>query len=173
MLQGRKFGYEYDNRGNRTRTYLSADQSKRWEFDWDGENKLTQAKLINGTVTLRTLNFKYDPFGRRIEKQVVDTLSTTTTRYIHDREDIVLQLVDDGTTSVMSRYVHGPGIDEPLALVKNGQSYYYHADGQGSVLALSDSSNSIIQRYKYDSFGALTAIQDTEFGNAYTYTGRE
>jgi len=38
---------------------------------------------------------------------------------------------------------------------------------------LSDSSNSIIQRYKYDSFGALTAIQDTEFGNAYTYTGRE
>ncbi|NCP03637.1 MAG: RHS repeat-associated core domain-containing protein [Deltaproteobacteria bacterium] len=173
MTQGRKFDYAYDARGNQTHRYLNATHTDYWQYTWDAENQLTQAQLVTDGVTLRTLNFKYDPFGRRIEKQVVDTLSTTTTRYIHDREDIVLQLVDDGTTSVMSRYVHGPGTDEPLALVKNGQSYYYHADGQGSVLALSDSSNSIIQRYKYDSFGALTAIQDTEFGNAYTYTGRE
>ena len=34
--------------------------------------------------------------------------------------------------------------------------YWYHYDGLGSVVALSDSSGSIVERYAYDVFGQVT-----------------
>jgi RHS repeat-associated protein len=173
MEQGRKYSYEYDARGNQTRKYLSADQSKRWEFVWNGENQLTQAKLVNGATSLRTVSFKYDPFGRRIEKQVSQSGDTLTTRYVYDGEDIILQTQSDGTTTTVTPYVHGPGIDEPLAMIKDGgQPYYYHTDGLGSIVAITDASGNIVQRYSYEAFGQLTA-EYPSFDNIYTYTGRE
>lgn len=173
MLQGRKYTYDYDDFGNQSHRYLNAAKSKYWQYSWTAENQLQQALLIKNSQTLRTLNFKYDAFGRRFEKEVIDTLATTTTTYVYDGEDIVLQLVDDGATVDTRQYLHGPGIDEPLAQVQDGQNYFYHADGLGSVLALTDGGKNIVQRYTYDTFGMLTSILDSEFGNAYTYTARE
>ncbi|TRO78979.1 RHS repeat-associated core domain-containing protein [Trichloromonas acetexigens] len=172
MLKGRKFDYAYDVRGNQRYRYLSADRSKFWEYTWDGENRLRQAALTLGGQVVRTLNFKYDPFGRRIEKQVSDTASTVTTSYVYDGEDIVFTTVNDGTATTTSHYVHGPGIDEPLAQITNGTSTYYHADALGSIVALTDASKNVVQRYSYDAFGMVTA-QNPEFANAYTFTGRE
>lgn len=64
----------------------------------------------------------------------------------------------------------------------DGQSetyYYYHFDGLGSVVALSDSSGSIVERYSYDVFGkpTITDSDDNEIsassvGNPYMFTGR-
>lgn len=173
MEKGRKYTYDYDDLGNQSHRYLNAAKTKYWQYSWTAENQLQQAQLIKDSQTLRTLNFKYDAFGRRIEKQVVDTLATTTTTFVYDGEDIVLQLVDDGATVSTRQYLHGPGIDEPLAQVVGGQSYFYHADGLGSVLALTDSAKGIVQRHTYDTFGMLTSVLDSEFGNAYTYTARE
>jgi RHS repeat-associated protein len=56
---------------------------------------------------------------------------------------------------------------------KNGQKYYYHFDGLGSVTALTDSTVNIVQRYDYDSFGNITYMLDPNFIQPYTYTGRE
>jgi RHS repeat-associated protein len=176
MLQGRKFTYAYDARGNQSRKYLSADQTKRWEFTWDGENRLREAKLIADAATLRTVTFAYDPFGRRVRKEVQGLAPQVpvplTTTYTYDGEDIVLQLESDGTTATTTKYVHGPGIDEPLAMLRGGASTFYHADGLGSVVAVSDGNKSIVARYEYDAFGMVSA-SDPEFANPYAYTGRE
>ena len=173
MLLGRKHSYDYDDQGNQSHRYLNAAKTKYWQYSWSEENQLKQAQLINDSSTLRTINFKYDAFGHRIEKEVIDPLATTTTSYIYDSEDIVLQIIDDGATTSTTHYTHGPGIDEPLAQTENGQSNYYHADGLGSILALTNSTKEIVQRYSYDTFGMLTNIQAPEFNNAYTYTSRE
>jgi RHS repeat-associated protein len=174
MTQGRKLSYQYDDLGNQTKRIIAT--GIEWAFYWDGENKLKKAELVKDTVTLRRLTFKYDPFGRRIEKQVTNnpatTPSTTITTYFYDQEDIVFTTVTDGTTTSKTHYVHGPGIDEPLAMVKDGQPFYYHADGLGSVVAITDASGNIVQRYSYEAFGQLTA-SDPTFDNFYTYTGRE
>jgi hypothetical protein len=53
------------------------------------------------------------------------------TRYLYDGEDIVAEINDHGR--VGNRYVHGPGIDEPLALIGKKKTAYYHADGLGSI----------------------------------------
>ncbi len=170
MTQGRKVDYEYDDFGNQTKRIMGA--GKEWVYTWNGANQLTEAKLVDDGATLRTVTFKYDPFGQRIEKKTVDGTVTTTHSYLYDGEDIALEYVDDGSTTTTTHYVHGPGIDEPLAMVRSGQSYYYHTDGLGSIVAISDNNRAIVQRYKYESFGLPTASNPT-FENPYTYTSRE
>jgi YD repeat-containing protein len=125
MLKGRKFEYAYDDFGNQQYRYLDDARTTYWQYVWDGENRLVKAELKKDGQVLRTVTFKYDPFGRRIEKKVVDPAGTVTRTYVYDGEDIVLEYVNDGSTTTSTHYVHGPGIDEPLAMVRNGQAYYY------------------------------------------------
>jgi RHS repeat-associated protein len=105
-----------------------------------------------------------------VEKEVI-TGSTTTTRYVYDNEDILLEL--NGANAIVARYTHGPGIDEPLIMEKNVQSFYYHADGLGSITEITNQSGTVVQRYAYSSFGKIDSQLDGNFVQPYTFTGRE
>ena len=105
-----------------------------------------------------------------MEKEVI-TGSTTTTRYVYDNEDILLEL--NGANSIVARYTHGPGIDEPLIMEKNAQSFYYHADGLGSITEITNQNGTLVQRYAYSSFGKIESQLDPNFVQPYTFTGRE
>jgi RHS repeat-associated protein len=80
---------------------------------------------------------------------------------------------------LLALYTYGAGIDEPLTMECNGQTYYYHRDALGSVTELSDASGAIVERYEYDVYGAVT-IYDADWitrtvsaaGNPYLFTGR-
>lgn len=54
---------------------------------------------------------------------------------------------------------------------RNGQSYFFHQDGLGSIIAITDTSGQKVQSYDYDSFGNPT--QTTNFRNSYLFTARE
>ena len=71
-----------------------------------------------------------------------------------------------------TKYIHGLGIDEPLAVEQKGDIYYYHADGLGSIIALTDKRQKIVQSYTYDSFGNLKH-HGHKVKQPYTYTARE
>lgn len=163
--------YSYDSNGNQL---TRAD----WSQQWDAQNRLIQIQSSDG---VDTITFKYDPFNRRIEKKYVEIIggetTTTTTRYVYDGEDIVLQVQtvaddDSTTTTTETRFIHGPGIDEPLAMVEDGTNYFYHADGLGSIVAITDDATNIVQKYSYDSFGTPT-LTDPDFIQPYAFTGRE
>jgi RHS repeat-associated protein len=124
----------------------------------------------------RIVTMKYDPQGRRIEKQIITTADgvtkTETYAYIYDNDNIILEVyTDENSTITKTFYTHGAGTDEHLALERNGQNYYYHADGLGSITTITDINRTIVQSYSYDSFGMIKA--QTGFANRYTYTGRE
>ena len=57
-------------------------------------------------------------------------------------------------------------------MVKDGAAYYYHADGLGSIVAITDANMQVVQRYSYESFGRVK-VSNRSFKNIYTYTGRE
>jgi RHS repeat-associated protein len=176
LLEGRTLHYAYDNNGNQTARIVPGATDKSWTQTWDYENRLTRVEKLKGTER-KTVTFSYDPFGRRIGKQtetVVDGVtSTKTTSYVYDHEDIVLEITTDGSSTTKTVYTHGPGIDEPLAMERNGSYHYYHADGLGSVTAITDQSKTVVQRYGYDTFGAITEVADPGFVQPYTYTARE
>jgi RHS repeat-associated protein len=118
---------------------------------------------------------RYDGLGRRIEKNVNGKI----TRYVYDNEDIILEY--DGENRLVAEYIHGPGIDEPLMMERDGKIYYYIPDALGSIRALVDTKGYIRQMYEYDAFGGIKVLDeegkeiDPEDGipNLYTFTGRE
>jgi len=78
----------------------------------------------------------------------------------------------DSTGAIPALYIHGPGIDEPLAIGRPTGTFAYHADGLGSIITLTDLSGNPVRSYTYDSFGRIVAQTGT-LANFYTYTGRE
>jgi RHS repeat-associated protein len=138
----------------------------------DAENQLVSVISDQGSV----IRYRYDGLGRRIEKNVNGKI----TRYVYDNEDIILEY--DGEGNLIAKYIHGPGIDEPLMMERDGKIYYFIPDALGSIRALVDTKGYIRQMYEYDAFGNIVQILDEEgapipineaITNPYTFTGRE
>jgi len=155
--------YAYDYNGNTTG---KTDSTGTTSYTWDYENRLVSVTLPSsgGTTT-----FKYDAFGRRIQKAFT-TGSTTTTDYVYDGENDIEELNASGT--ILARYTQTENIDEPLAESRSSTTSFYEADGLGSVTSLTNSSGTIANSYTYDSFGKLTASTGS-VTNPFQYTGRD
>ena len=146
----------------RKREHLSDAQGR--SFTWDFENRLTQA-IVSGTNG-GTTTFKYDPFGRRIQKSG----PLGTTNYLYDGNNSVEEV--DSAGNVLARYTQGSHIDEPFAELRSGTISYYEDDGGDSVTSLTSSAGAVANSYAYDSFGKLTASTGM-LVNPFSYTTRE
>jgi RHS repeat-associated protein len=154
--------YTYDANGNT----LSNASGK--SYTWDFENRLVQA-VVPGTNG-GTTTFKYDPFGRRIQKSG----PLGTTNYLYDGLGAGANVIEevDSSGNVLVRYAQGLGTDQPLSMLRTGTTSYYNADALGSITSLSNSSATIANTYTYDSFGKLAASTGT-LTNSFQYTARE
>ena len=117
-----------------------------------------------------TSTYRYDGLGRRIQKTLSTQSSALSTSYVYDGEDILLEY--DGANVLQARYTHGPGIDEPIAVTKGGNTFFYHQDGLGSVTDLTDSTGVTAKSYAYDAYGTIVDQTGT-VDQPYTFTGRE
>lgn len=150
--------FEYDADGNMT-ARTTAD-GEHYTFRYDAANRLIEAEGPEGTVV-----YAYAPNGARVTRAE----DGETTRFVFDHEDVVFELVDG---KVAARYLHGPGIDEPLAIERGEDSAFYHADALGTVHRLSGADGDPVGRYRYDAFGRLIVSEST-VANTFTYTGRK
>ena len=190
-------GFAYDKAGNRRHDTIVKD------YKYDKANRLLENTLyrythdLNGNLTSRTekvgsatisyaynpeqrlsevitpnakVEYKYDPLGRRIEKSVAGS----PLRYVYDNEDIIAIL--DGNNNPTETFTHGPGIDEPLVMTKpDGADYFYHADGLGSITALTSETGEIAQTIKYQSYGkpVIVIYDQAAATNPYYFTAKE
>ena len=97
----------YDANGNT----LTDAQSR--SYTWDYENRLT--RVVNPGVG--TTTFRYDPFGRRIQKS--GPLGSFD--YVYDGPNLIEEL--DQSSNILARYTQGKEIDEPLAMLGAGPSF--------------------------------------------------
>jgi RHS repeat-associated protein len=146
----------YDANGNT----LSDAQGR--SYTWDFENRLTQ--VVNPGVG--TTTFRYDPFGRRIQKSG----PLGTTNYLYDGDNSTEEIDQGG--NILARYARTTNIDEPLSELRSGTTNFYEEDVVSSTTSLTNTSGSIAATYLYDSFGNLTASSGT-LTNPFQYTGRE
>jgi RHS repeat-associated protein len=156
-VDGAPGAFTYDANGNLT---SKSDASGSWTYAWNARNQLVRVSKDGIEVG----RYAYDPRGRRVEK----TASGVTTRFAYDGLDIVQETTSTGTSL---RYVHGPGIDEPLARQDGtGTGSYYHADGLGSIVATTNGAGAVASTRRYDAYG------NPELGGdqpGYAFTGRE
>ena len=172
---------DHGNRGNRW-----GHHGKGWVYTYDFDNRLIKAEKKQGNEST-TVSFSYDPFGRRIEKRVEksnrhghnghgNNEDGAITRYVYDGQSIIQETTTKGahraTRPESITYIHGPNIDEPLSIETDKKTHYYHADGLGSITALTDRHGNAVQSYEYDSFGNLEQHGE-HIRQPFTYTARE
>lgn len=119
-----------------------------------------------------TTTFRYDPFGRRIQKSG----PLGTTNYLYDGPYTIDEVDQSGNVlaryAQSNRYSEGQIVDQPLAELRSGTTSYYQQDGLDSVTSLSNPTGTLANAYTYDSFGKLTASNGV-LTNPFQYTGRE
>lgn len=143
----------YDANGNLTSDSVST-------FTYDPENRLI------GATGAKTATLTYDPSGR-LEKLIT---GGTTTFYGYDGPN---RLIEAAATSgpISRRYVFGAGNDEALVWYEGADTTdrrFLHADHQGSIVAISDSSGNATNINRYDEYG----IPASTNAGAFQYTGQ-
>jgi len=149
-------GGGYDARGN-----LTFDGVRT--FAYDVENRLTS---VSGPASM---TLSYDPAGR-LHQTVA---GATTTQFLYDGDRLVAEYGPTG--ALLRRYVHGPGVDEPLvwyegAALTTATRRWLHQDHQGSVIAWSGATGAVAasQVYAYGPYGE----PGNWTGGRFRYTGQ-
>ena len=94
------------------------------------------------------------------------------TRCLYDGLEVLAEL--NATGAVTTSYVHGPGIDELLAVHDHagGQTLYPLTDHLGSMVALTDAAGQVQATFAYAAFGA-TRSKSGSADTRFRFTGRE
>ena len=97
LLSDRKHNYEYDANGNLIKKTEIGDDNDTvvWIYSYDYENRFIKVTKQEDNE-IKTVTFKYDPFGRRIEKRIEEVEDgkveeSKTYNYVYDNEDIILE----------------------------------------------------------------------------------
>ena len=111
-------------------------------------------RLTSLTAPGTTASFVYDGMNNRLSQ----TVSGATTRYVLDtNKELTDVLMDTNTSNAPQQYyIYGLG----LIAQTDGSGVnprYYHYNGIGSTVAMTDSNQSVTDAYAYDSFGAVAA----------------
>lgn len=145
--------FSYDDNGN-----LTSDGSI--SFTYDVENRLLSASSNATSLT-------YDPLGRLW--QVAGTLGTT--QFLYDADQLTAEYNGSGT--LLRRYIHGAGDDDPLAWyegagVAQSNARYLYADHLGSITAVLDGFGGLVTINQYDEYGIPASGNQGRF----QYTGQ-
>jgi RHS repeat-associated protein len=149
----------YDKNGNRT-------SDNQFEYKWNAADQLVA--VTNKGETSPFVTYTYDEDGRRIQKVVNEEV----TNYFYDGEGLNVLYETDGHNNVVRSYVYSES-DQLLALKKGSQTYYYHYNGHGDVIALTNHAGVKVASYSYDSWGNTTKEQanDEVKDNPFRYAG--
>ncbi len=149
ILSWNGYRYTYDAGGNPTLL-------RGVPLTWGEGRRLKKVSLSWGTV-----DFAYDSDGKRVKK----TSGNTETKYYYNGS-ILSGLVktttgNTGTTKTTVQFVYDAE-GKPFLLRLNGKTdYFYLYNGLGDITGLVDSSNQVVVRYQYNSWGKVTSTQDT------------
>lgn len=159
-LQGQVLtSFAYDLNGN---LQSKNGPSGTLNMTYDAWDRMTNAQKTWALPEYYT----YDDEGRRIQK----TVGATTKDYLYDGLDIIGEYTTNwGTPQV--QYTHGPELDTPIIRASGGTSSYYHQDGLGSIVAVTDQAGEATGTIRYDAWGSVS--RQTGGIPQYGYTGRE
>ena len=149
ILSWNGYRYTYDAGGNPTLL-------RGVPLTWGEGRRLKKVSLSWGTV-----DFAYDSDGKRVKK----TSGNTETKYYYNGSTLSglvrTTTGSTGTTKTTVQFVYDAE-GKPFMLRFNGKTdYFYLYNGLGDVVGLVDSSNQVVVRYQYNSWGKVTSTQDT------------
>jgi len=191
-LPGYEEAFAYDGAGNRIRhqkeresrilrygslNELLSEGEQKYFYDRDGQptgrsdgtsygfNPLGQLLSVTtpGGIQVR---YCYDPFGRLAAREV----NGKRTDFFYDKEDIIAEY-DESSLSPPIRYVHGPGMDEPLASWHKNDPYFYVLGLNDQVKLIVGNEDKPIDAYVFSPFGEIRSTSGHS-GNSCLFNSR-
>ncbi|WP_434129721.1 RHS repeat domain-containing protein [Methylocaldum sp. GT1BB] len=144
----------YDANGN-----LTGDGV--WSYAYDLDNRLKTANKTGLAAALA-----YDGEGRLRQTAIAGV----TSNLLYDGQDLLAEY--DGSGNLLRRYVHGPGIDEPLVWYEGtgtATKTWLYGDHLGSLVATADTSGTSTAVYSYGPWGEPNVTTGVRF----RYTGQQ
>jgi RHS repeat-associated protein len=157
--------HSWDSNGNLTASSGPAGETGA-TYTWDYQDRLMQATTADGTAT----KYAYDADGNRVRTEI--TPATGPPEVIHHLVDpsgalshVVAETDADG--NLIAYYTRG---DDLLAVQRPDAVRFYHADGLGSIRALTNETAQVTDRYTFEAFGTLLDHTGDD-PNAYLFAG--
>ncbi len=136
-------------------------------YGWNLEDRLESVVLADGTLVAHT----YDVDGVRVRTETTPPGGATeVVDYLVDTRGVLSQVVaeTDGVGSLNASYVRR---DDLLAVIRPVTGVrFYHADGLGSIRALTDDTEAVTDRWSFTAFGELIKHVGSD-ENAYLFAG--
>jgi RHS repeat-associated protein len=176
MTNDGTFTLTYDNAGAVTKK-SKGGSAETWTYTYDNRQQMTgvSKRATDGGTLQMIATYVYDVWGNRIESDVWQTGSGTTTVHYaldgwkkpidgsnhpyplvgNENFDVLAEL--DGNNNLTLRRVYGDGIAQPLARISSGGTVYgYLEDKQNSVFNLLSNTGTLAATMAYDGFGKQT-----------------
>lgn len=136
--------FDYDENGNMVQKTAGSEITR---YIYNVENRLESVEDTNGTVIAA---YYYDPFGRRLWKEV----SGTRAFFLYAEEGLIGEYDEDGIEiKTYGWKLGGIWTTDPL-FMKIGTSYYfYHNDHLGTPQRMTATNGAVVWNAKYSSFG--------------------
>ncbi|RMX07380.1 hypothetical protein EBQ34_14645, partial [Vandammella animalimorsus] len=144
--------YRYDRKGN---LIEKANGNNKTAYSWNSDNRLI--KVEHTGQNNKTIQYGYDPQGRRIKKLVTQGATKTETHYSLDSERPYHEIAVESTRVnaqpwTHKTYVHTPGgVGELISQSDGATTKQIYADAQGTTRLIADGNTS--QSYSFDAFG--------------------
>ncbi len=177
MVQRGDTHYRYDDNGRLVEKIAPRDgfRPQIWRYRWDTQNQLTQCETPDGS----RWQYKYDPFGRRIQKQkthdgkrVAENLQLWLAGkpdrpenpqalggydYLWSGDQLIEEVPfqRDGTRleARRVRWLYEPGSLTPAARFERGKLHYAISDHQGTVRELLDEQGEMVWGQRLTTWG--------------------
>ncbi|KYG11085.1 hypothetical protein BE21_08730 [Sorangium cellulosum] len=164
LLRTEEAAYAYDDANRRTRETRSDGET---EYLWDCRGQLREVRRPDGSRVL----FAYDPFGRRVRKEVVPPVSPTAPASEAPRPRVVEYLWDgiclaaelDSERGVRV-FVHEPGTMRPLLQQESGVVYAVITDHLGTPTELIGPEGEVAWSACHAAFGRVVQAARPEGG---------
>ncbi|MCW8137499.1 MAG: Ig-like domain-containing protein [Planctomycetota bacterium] len=162
-----------DPNGNRIR-------SGEWRRSFDVFDRLVRVERTSDGATVG--RYRYDALGRRVDRWFVARGEAVGQQAFHVNDGAQEVEEVDGAGNVVADYVWGGlYLDQVVQMRRGGQEYHLHANSIWSVVAATDASGVVVERYEYASIYGVCEVRNAagaakaasaEIGNPWRFQGR-
>lgn len=149
--QLKQFGDEiidYDANGNRK-------IDGKYTYGWNDANQLVSVTKSGETSPFVT--YQYNEDGKRIQKNV----NGVVTNYHYDGDSLNVLYETDGLNKVVRSYTYSES-GQMLSMKKGAQTFFYHYNSHGDVIALTGQSGQKVASYEYDAWGNVITADEAD-----------
>jgi RHS repeat-associated protein len=180
--------YTWDQDNYLASADTNQDGTQDVEYEYDALGRRVK-KTIDDDVTLYVS--RQHPIQGRDRGQVLAEYEYTSGTGVSPVGNA--DILSASSPQLARKYVYGEYIDEPLMLITvswaeklkdprdinsgteltaTETKYYYHHNANYNVAAMTDSSQTIKEQYRYTAYGQILTITTNNIGNPYNFTSR-